>query len=134
MTTLFEKAGASFLRAFIASAVLLIPGILNAPNKTEATALAIAASYACFAAGLRAIQVFVPALTTGNKIVDSFLRAALGTLIASLTAALAAPDFGFTKALLLSLLIGAATAGVRALQAFFTSGDTPAPNVGIVAP
>ena len=131
MTKLFEKAGASFLRAFLASLIVLIPGILNAQNETEATALAVGASYAALAAGLRAIQVFIPGLTTGNKYADSFLRASIAVLVASLTTALAAPDFGFTKAFLLSLLIGAVTAGIRALQAFFTGGETPAPGVGV---
>lgn len=133
MKTLIEKAGASFLRAVVGSALVLIPGILNAPDKTTAIALAIAASYATLAAGLRAIQVFIPGITTGNAIVDSFLRASIAVLVASLTSALAAPGFGFTKALLLSLLIGAVTAGLRAVQAVFTKEESPFPGQGVSA-
>lgn len=120
---LLEKAGASFLRAFVVAVMVYVPGVLNAPNTSAAWALSIAAVYASLAAGLRAIQVLVPQLTTGNAIVDSFLRAFLGTLIASTAALLAVPDASVTKAALLGLLIGGLTAAVRAIQAVVDPGD-----------
>lgn len=46
----------SFLRAFLASFIVLVPGILAAPNLTAAKSLAIAAVVGALAAGFRAIQ------------------------------------------------------------------------------
>ena len=123
LKTLLEKAGASFLRAFAVAFVAYAPGILNAPDVSAAKASAIAAAYACFAAGLRALQVLAPKFTTGNAVVDSFLRAFVGTLIAGAIGFLAAPDVSWTKAALLGILIGAGTAGLRAIQAIIDPGD-----------
>lgn len=131
MKILVEKAGASFLRAIAVSALAFIPGILNAPNYIEAKALAVGASFAVLAAGLRAIQVFFPQITTGNRFADSFLRMFLATFVGSLIGFLSAPDHNAAKAALLALLLGALAAGARAVQAAFTGGETPAPGTGL---
>jgi hypothetical protein len=53
-----EKVGLSFARAFVASLVLLVPGILNAPDLGAAKGLALAALIAAATAGVRAIQFY----------------------------------------------------------------------------
>lgn len=125
MTNLFEKAGASFIRAFVVSALFLSTDILNALNGNDesAVAIGIAALYASLAAGLRAIQVFVPGITTGNKYADSFLRAAVAVAVASTIGVLTAPNVSITVAVVQGVLIGAGTAGLRAVQEFFTTPD-----------
>lgn len=131
LKTVLEKAGLSFLRAFAVSALFLSTGVLNAANYSDAKALAIAAVFASLAAGLRAVQEFIPQLTTGYAIADSFLRAFLATLSASLIGLFTAPDLAFSKSILLAVLIAAGTAGLRAVQGLFTNGEGPAPNFGV---
>lgn len=138
MTVLFERAGASFLRAFGVSFLLLATGILNAPNVDEARALSIAALLASIAAGLRAIQVFVPEISFSAILpqpwaawVDSFTRAAFAAFLITILGWLAAPDLGTWKSILLGALVGAVTAGVRALQGLLTTGEEPVAGKGI---
>lgn len=53
----------------------------------------------------------------GLKLLLSFARAFVGALIITLPGVLASPDFSTGKALAISALVGAVTAGVRAVQA-----------------
>lgn len=144
MKTLIQEAGASFLRAFLAAMVVLVPGILAAPNVHEGTAMAWAASASALIAGLRAIQVFVPKLSVGylitqtvglankqwEELEDSFVRAFLGTFIAMIGGVLAAPDFGTAKSLGIAAVVGAFTAAFRALEGIFTPGEVPSLKQG----
>ncbi len=138
MKTLIEKAGASFLRAFVASIVILVPGVLAAPNLNQSYALGVAALIASVTAGTKALQVFVPQLSFYSlvnpnyaKYLDSFARAFIGTFLTLVIGVLNAPDLGTAKSLLVAALVGAVAAGVRALQAFFTAGEEPSPSTGI---
>lgn len=137
MTKLLERAGASFLRAFAASLVLLLPGVLSAPNLDKAYALGTAAFIASIAAGFRALQELKPTWSFksvfGDVVgayVDSFVRAALGTFLTLITGALQAPDLNTGRSLATAALAGALAAGFRALQGFGTKGEYPAPQVG----
>jgi hypothetical protein len=138
MEKLLFAAGSSFLRVFGVSLLMFATGILGATDVHTAVALSIAALLASLAAGLRAIQVFVPLLSWAsvvkNKVVaswaDAFTRAALASLIAFATGWLAAPDYATWKSVWLAAVIGALTAGVRALQGLLTAGHDPAPNQG----
>ncbi len=141
MLHLLSEAGRSFLRAFVGSLIVLLPGILAAPDFSGATALGLAALIASLAAGLKAIQVFVPQLSFRTllngtaaapyyAIVDSFARAFIAALIVSLVGLLAMPTEEWTKAAVIALVTGAITAGIRAIQGFFTPGDHPAPQSG----
>jgi hypothetical protein len=49
----------SFVRAFVGALIVLVPGILAAPDFSTEKALAIAALVAAFAAGLRALQAAI---------------------------------------------------------------------------
>jgi len=53
-----KKVGLSFVRAFAASLIVLLPGILAAPDLSAAKGLAVAALIAAVTAGIRAIQHF----------------------------------------------------------------------------
>lgn len=136
MLALLSSAGRSFLRVFAASLLILIPGVLAAPNLTAARSLSIAALIASVVAGIKVLQEFAPQITTGavfgvyGKIADSFLRAFAGTTLVMLLGVLAAPDLATAKALLVALIIGATTAGIRAVQGYLSIGDIPVPATG----
>lgn len=144
MLRLLSEMGRSFLRAFGGALIVLLPGILAAPDLTGAVALGIAALIASIAAGLKAIQVFVPQLSfksimTGKLApyytwVDSFVRAFIAALIVGVLGLLAMPTQDWDKAAVTAVLVAAFTAGIRALQGFFTPGEQPAPQTGISTP
>lgn len=139
MTTVLERAGASFLRAFLVTLLFLATGILNAPDGQTAWALSVAALAAAIAAGIKAVQVFVPQLSWAslieNKVIgawaDAFTRAFVGVFLTFWAGWLAAPDWSTWKSALLAAVIGAGTAGARALQGLLTVGESPAPGSGL---
>lgn len=140
MRTWLSAAGRSFLRAFGAALIVLAPGILAAPSLHNAELLGAAALLASVAAGIRAIQAYIPALTVAKYLgplgvyVDSFLRAFLGSLAILLPGALGAPDIHTGTGLATAALIGAFAAGIRALQGMLTSGESPLPQHGLAEP
>ncbi len=128
----------AFGRVFLVTFLIAATGILAAPNQASAVALSWAALLASIVAGLRAIQIFIPGLTFAKLLsqpfaawADSFARAFLATFITLMTGWLASPEHSTWKSAVIAILIGALTSGVRALQGFVTSGDTPAPTVGL---
>lgn len=62
---------------------------------------------------------------------DAFAQAFVGSLVVTLPGALDAPDFKTATALVVSALIGALTAAVRALEGVLTPGETPNPGFGV---
>lgn len=137
MQKLLYAASTAFIRAFAVTFLFAATGLLSAPNQQAAVALSWAALVASVVAGLRAIQVFVPSLTVKTLLgpvvgawADSFLRAFLASLLTLLTGWLAAPDWSTWKSALLAVFLGAATAGVRALQGLVSAGETPIPSNG----
>ena len=138
MKTLLEKAGLSALRAFIGSIIIFAPGVLAAPDLSQAYLLGVAALVASIAAALKALQVFAPQISFASILpqptaawVDSFTRAFVGTLLTLSIGILNAPDFHIGKAAIVAVLVGAVTAGIRALQGLFTKGEAPAPGTGV---
>lgn len=139
MTKLLERAGASFLRAFLVTLLFMSTGILNAPDGETAWALSVAALAAAVAAGIKAFQVFVPQLSFASVVsskpvaawADSFTRAFVGVFLTFWAGWLAAPDWSTWKSALIAAVIGAATAGARALQGLLTVGESPAPDSGL---
>ena len=141
MKVILEKAGLSFLRAVVGVVLVFAPGLLNAPNFQAAKTALVAVIVAAIAAGLKAVQVYFPQLSVQGvwhspfaKFVDSFLRAFVGTLVTLLIGVLSVPVYHFEKAALLAVLVGAVTAGIRAVQALFTKGETPVPKAGAPDP
>lgn len=144
MLHLLSEAGRSFLRAFGGSLIVLFPGILAAPNMSGAVALGIAALVASLAAGLKAIQVFIPQLTFAALFparfavyalwVDSFARAFLASFIVSIVGLLSMPTLDFGKSIIVGVIVGAITAGIRAVQSLLTPGEGPNPQAGLQTP
>lgn len=144
MLHLLSEIGRAFLKAFGASAIILLPGILAAPNLTGSYALGVAALIASVVAGLGAIQVFIPQLSFKSLFptayqswalwVDTFVRAFLGSLIVLLISFLNAPDLSFSRAAVTGLLVAALSAGFHALQGLLTPGDQPQPQTGLRVP
>jgi len=56
-----------------------------------------------------------------KKVLLSFVRGVIASLVVTVPGILASPDFKFERALWISLLIGAVAAGFRAVQAYFTN-------------
>lgn len=141
MVSLLSAAGRSFLRAFLAAILVFAPGILSAPNLNQSYLLGVAALLAAIAAGIRAIQAYVPEITLVHYLghpfgdwADSFLRAFVASLVVTLPGVLGAPDLSTGRSLATAAIIGAFTAGVRALQGIFTAGESPAPGLGLAEP
>lgn len=141
MHTLFSAVARSFLRAFIGALIVYAYGILAAPHVGDLRLLGVAALLGSIAAGLRAIQVYVPQLTISHWLgqpfgtwADSFLRAFIGSLLITLPGALGAPNLHTVTALVVAAIVGAFTAGVRALQGMLTPGEHPAPSAGLPEP
>ncbi len=138
MTVLLERAGASFLRAFIVVLLFAATGILNAPDQATAVAMSWAALAAAIAAGIRAFQVFVPKFSWEALLpqpwaawADAFTRAFVGVFLSTWAQWLTAPNLSTWHAVALAAVIGAATAGARAIQGLFTNGETPAEPKGL---
>lgn len=141
MVKLLYAAGTAFLRAFGITFLLAVTGILAAPNVAAGVALSVAALIASIAAGLRAIQVFIPQLSFGTFIpqpaaawVDSFVRAFLAALVVAVAGLLEMPDLPTGRSVWYAAITGALVAGVRALQGLLTPGEAPKPETGITDP
>ncbi len=141
MKALLAQVGREFAKAFGAAVVILAPGVLAAPDLNQAFMLGVAALFAAVAAGVKAVQVFVPQLSFAAFLpqpvaawVDAFARAAIGAGLVSLVGVLNAPDLETAKALVVAALVGAANAGFRALEGLLTPGEDPAPSVGLGQP
>lgn len=140
MKNVLAQAGREFLRALGASLVILAPGVLAAPNLDQMFLLGVAALAASVAAGLKAVQAFVPALSFSEFVsqplaawLDAFSRAFLASLLVFLVGLLSAPELVFDKAVVVAALVAALAAGFRALEGLLTKGEQPAPNTGIKA-
>ena len=138
MRQLFSEVGRAFIRAFVASLVTFLVGILAAPNLVDALALAVAALIASVDAGFKAVQVFIPKLTLAAHvpsayvhIADAALRAFVATVLVLLPGVWVAPDFQTARSLFIGVIISALTAAVRAVQGLGTVGESPAPSRGI---
>lgn len=141
MTKLLFAAGTAFLRAFGITFLMLVTGILAAPNVSSAVSLSIAALIASVVAGLRVIQVFIPQLSFGSFIpqpfaawIDAFARAFLAALMVAVMGLLAMPELPTGRSVWFAAIAAALVAGVRALQGLTTPGESPAPETGVVDP
>ena len=141
MRELLSAAGRGFLRAFVAGLLVYGPGISQAPSLHAAYLLGVAALIAAFAAGLRAIQAYVPQVAAATHLgkpygdwVDSFAQGFIASLIVTLPGITDAPDFSTGRALLVGAILGAVNAGIRAVQGTLTTGEHPSPGTGVNAP
>lgn len=141
MHALLSAAGRAFLRAFGAAIIVYSFGVLAAPNLNRAYDVGVAALAASVAAGIRALQAFVPQLTFAHYIgglagtlIDAFVHGLLGSMVITVPGALNAPHLSWERSTWVGLIVGAFTAGLRAVQAVTTVGEGPNPQSGITTP
>lgn len=130
---LLSSAGRAYLKAFGAALLIYAPGVLAAPNLNQQIAVGVAALMASVAAGVTAIQVFVPQLSIATylpgllgEVLDAFLQGFVGSFLITLTGWLHSPDLSTWRSAAAAALTGAATAGLRAIQGKL-SGEPAAP-------
>lgn len=143
MRVLLSAAGRAFVRDFAVTFFALAAGIWTAPNYRQAAALAGAASLAAFVAGVRAVRVFIPQISTGlaallhaplaySEVIITGLTTFLVGFCVLVEGALSAPDLESGKAAALAGLLAIGTALWRLIQAWLTPGE-PGPG-GITTP
>jgi len=126
--------GRAFLRAFVASAVVVGVGVLSAPDLNQMYALGVAAIVASLSAGFKAVQVFVPQLSIGGnygEIITVALQAGLAAFLVTIVGVLDAPNLELNKATVTGVLVAVGVAILRALQGVLTAGESPAPAAGV---
>lgn len=141
MRNVLAQAGREFLKAFGAAVVILAPGVMAATNLDEFKALGVAALGSAIVAGVKAVQVFVPQLSLVGLFpaqyvvvaswLDTFLRAAVAFALVFAVDWWNAGDYSDWRAAVTGALIGAVTAGFRALEGLLTKGEQPSPNTGL---
>lgn len=141
MRTLLSAIARTALRLFIAAFIVYSPGILAAPDLNTAKTLAFAALLASFAAVLRGAVTLVPKLSIAHwvgdpwgNLADSFLHAFLAVLLVNWADILSTPHAHGWKDLFIAAIVGAANAGVRAVQGLLTPGEHPVPSFGLSDP
>lgn len=137
MKAKLEQIALSTLRALGASLIVLIPALWVAPDVSHAVAIATAALFGVLTGGFKALQLLIPDLTFAKIVrqpyaayLDSFSRAFLGSLVGAIIAWLSFPDLHTWQKVGLAALVGAVTAGIRALQGLVTKGESPLPASG----
>jgi hypothetical protein len=135
MRTLFADASRAFVREWLASILILLPGVLAAPNLNQAVALGIAALIASIAAGAKTLQAFVPLLTFAKILpqpyaawADAFTRGFLAAFLVSVYGISSMPDLSGWRSVAVGILVGAVSAGARALEATITPGQSAIPS------
>jgi hypothetical protein len=143
MRVILSAAGRAFLRDFAIAFLAFATGILNAPNYTQAAAIATAGSLAALVAGVRAIRVFIPGISAGianalhvpvafAEVAITGITTILVGFVALAEGVFSAPDLAGGKAAALAGVLGIGTALVRLGQSALTPGE-PGP-AGISTP
>jgi hypothetical protein len=137
-----------FMAVFFVAFVPLVSTALNTinsqvPDYAAFYAAAIAAFAAALAAALKALQEFVPTLSVGRLVglaqpfaayVDAFVQGSVGAFIVLISGWLEQADFSTWHSALVAAIIGALTAGWRALEGLLTHTEAPSPATGIGPP
>jgi hypothetical protein len=132
MVAVLENAGRAFLKVFAPALLVVAIGISTQPNLDRATAVGIAGLFAAIAAGLAALQTYVPALTfrywvgdPAGRYVDAFAHGFLGALLTAIIGILNEPSLATWKALLVGAIVGAITAGLQAVEEVLSPAPVP---------
>lgn len=120
------------LKAMLSALLVVAIGISAAPNLDGAVALGIAGLISIIAAGVTAIQVYIPQLDfrsymgefAGN-LMNAFVRAGLGAFLTAIAGWLAMPNFETWKSVLIGAIVGGINAGLRAIQGALTKTERP---------
>lgn len=128
-----------FVFVFLSGLIVAGPGIANAPDLDKAILLGTVAVISAASAAFKAVQELWPTASVGYLLglpqpyaawVDAFTQAVAGTMVATIPTILdhfvstGVPDFSGWDSLVTAALIGALTAGFRAVEALLTPGET----------
>lgn len=131
-------AGRRFLHTAGAALIVFILGLLSAPDLVldNLYLYGVAFLVAIGAAALKFVAEVAPFLSIANHVdgkyrvyaswVDAFLQAAISAFVVTAPGIFDAPDLKTAGALAVAALIGALTAGVRAIEGLLTPDERPA--------
>jgi hypothetical protein len=139
MKQLLAVAGRRFLHTAAAAFLVFVLGILSAPNlKDNVYLLGVTFLVALIAAALDFIQEVVPKFSWSLLLpqpwaawADAFTQAFVASFIVTITGWLSAPDISTWRSVVTAALIGALTAGVRAIEGLTTKGESPITKAGV---
>lgn len=145
MTAKLGAIARRFMAVFVVSFIPLVSVALNTidadvPDYAAFYAAALAAGFASLAAGLKALQEFVPLFNIGALLglgvvaaayVNAFAQGFLSALIIGLSGWFERADFSTWHAALIGIVVGALTVGWRAVEGLLTKGQKPRPDVGV---
>lgn len=138
MKDILAGAGRRFLHAVAAALIVFVLGLLAAPDlvSDNVRLYGVAFLVAIGAAALKFIAEVAPFLSVANYVddkykvyaawLDAFLQAGIAAFLVAAPGALNAPDLKTAGALGVAALIGALTAGVRAIEGLLTKSERPA--------
>lgn len=137
-----EKIGLAFLKPFASALFVALIGIGVQPSLRGMAALYLGALVAAVAAGLAALQAYVPSLSLRRwikdpygQLLDTFSHGFFPAFLISVIGFLHGQDLSAWKAAASAALIGAFSAGLRLLvQNPLTPGTAPLPLTGILSP
>lgn len=141
MLHVLSTAGRAGIRAVVAAVIVYAAGIAAAPSLDKLALFGVALLVAFFAAALRVIQAYLPALSLARYLghpygdwADAFLQAFIAALIVGLPGIAGAPNLSTAGALVVALILGALTTAARVVQGLLTVGEMPAPASGLHDP
>lgn len=139
MRVILSAMGREALIAGVLAFATLALGVWQAPNLSQAAALAGAASIAAVVAALRIVPIYLPRITTalaerfgiagGDSIVVG-VTTLVGAAVAVLIDALSAPSLGEGRAVLFAGMLGVGALGTRLVIGLLTPGETPSVTAG----
>lgn len=137
MKDILAAAGRRFLHAAAAAFIVFVLGMLAAPNLVvdNLRVYGLAFLIAIGAAFLKFVSEVAPFLSVSNYVpdkykvyaawVDAFLQAAIAAFVVDAPGIFNAPDLKTAGAVAVAVLIGAITAGVRAIEGLLTPSERP---------
>lgn len=131
------SAGRRFLHTAAAAFIVFILGMLAAPNLVldNLRVYGVVFLVALGAAALKFISEVMPFVSVANYVpdqykvyaawVDAFLQAAVAAFVVAAPGIFEAPNLQTAGAIAVAALIGALTAGVRAIEGLLTPAERP---------
>ncbi len=137
MKDILAGAGRRFLHAVAAALIVFVLGLLAAPDliADNVRLYGVAFLVAIGAAFLKFVSEVFPFFRVANYVsdkykvyaawLDAFLQAAVAAFVVTAPGIFNAPDLKTAGALAVAALIGALTAGVRAIEGLLTPEERP---------
>lgn len=138
MKALLAAAGRRYLHTAAAAFIVFILGLLAAPNLIldNLRVYGVVFLVALGGGALKFIAEVFPFISVATYVpdrykiyaawVDAFLQAAVSAFVVTAPGIFEAPDLKTAAAVAVSVLIGALTAGVRAIEGLLTPSERPA--------